>query len=73
MMNERKPTYKKMLRELTETHGLRMELIATDTEVSIAALYRIKRGQEPRTLAAQKSIERYYNRIVRKDEGSEAR
>jgi predicted transcriptional regulator len=73
MMNERKPNFQTMLEELSTKYEIRMEKIAVNTTVSIAALYRIKRGQEPRTLAAQKSIERYYNRIVRKDEGSEAR
>ena len=57
------PDYSAMINSLLHEHEIKIEQIALDTDIAVATLYRIKRGQTPRALAAQKRIVEYYARI----------
>ena len=57
------PDYSAMINSLLHEHEIKIEQISLDTDIAVATLYRIKRGQTPRALAAQKRIVEYYARI----------
>ena len=61
------PDYSAMINSMLHEHDIKIEQISLDTEIAVSTLYRIKRGQTPRAMAAQRRILDYYARITGQD------